>query len=224
MVKKFFFIFLCAALMVLTISAAASAQEEEPATNFNPGGPSINDGNGFNPGGPSINDGNGFDPGGPSIDDGGFAPSATVPAGQDQVEEEPDNSGAEIGSLGGSDAPRFENIETFASNRLLRLGLNWLTWFGLVVGVGGLIVIGIQLLISRRNRSAQAASAISGAPWIIVGLVILGMSSVVANWVLERSLVEVSVADVVQADPLEGLGLEECFKNGGGASCEERGR
>lgn len=125
--------------------------------------------------------------------------------------------------LDDSGAPRFGEVTSFTSNRLFQISLNWITWFGLVVGVAGLIVIGIQLMIVRRQRSAhQTAAAVGGVPWILVGLLLLGMGSAVANWVLDQSLQEVTVGDLSNPDPLQGPGIEECLKNGGGASCQER--
>ncbi len=68
---------------------------------------------------------------------------------------------------------------------LLRTVLGYLKWVAGIAGLGAFLLIGLQMSIGRRNRSASAATALGAAPWVAVGLVLVGLSSGLAEWVLE---------------------------------------
>ena len=62
--------------------------------------------------------------------------------------------------------------------------LNWMSWGAIVAGMIGFAVIGIMMMVGRRNRSAMAIDAVGGIPWVFGGLVIVGLSGQLVGAVL----------------------------------------
>ncbi len=62
--------------------------------------------------------------------------------------------------------------------------LGWAKWGGLVAGVFGMIIIGIMMMIGRRNRSATAVEGASGIPWVMGGLTLISFSAALVGTVL----------------------------------------
>ena len=57
------------------------------------------------------------------------------------------------------------------TNRLL----SWMKWGVVVVGVIGLLTCAMMIIIGRRNRSATAYEGLVGSAWVLAGL---GLASV----------------------------------------------
>ena len=62
--------------------------------------------------------------------------------------------------------------------------LSWVKWILRICGVGGLMVCGIMMAVGRRQRSAFAADGAAGIPWVLGGLTIGAIASIVASAVL----------------------------------------
>lgn len=80
-------------------------------------------------------------------------------------------------------------------NNIFGIALSYIKWMAGVAGVAGFLLVAIQLMIGRRNRSAMAAASLGALPWIAGGLLLLGMSTAVAEWVIgiqdDNSLVQI---------------------------------
>ena len=63
--------------------------------------------------------------------------------------------------------------------------LGWVKWISIIAGVAGIIVIAIMMMIGRRNRSQMAADGLSALPWIVGGLILVGISTQLAQWLLD---------------------------------------
>jgi hypothetical protein len=55
--------------------------------------------------------------------------------------------------------------------------LGWWKWIALTAGVFGLVGCGAMMAIGRRSRSALAADAATGIPWVLAGLTLIVLSS-----------------------------------------------
>jgi hypothetical protein len=55
--------------------------------------------------------------------------------------------------------------------------LGWWKWIALTAGVFGLVGCGAMMAIGRRSRSALAADAAVGVPWVLAGLTLIVLSS-----------------------------------------------
>ena len=62
--------------------------------------------------------------------------------------------------------------------------LSWVKWILRISGVGGLLVCGIMMTVGRRQRSAFAADGAAGIPWVLGGLTLGAVASIVASAVL----------------------------------------
>jgi hypothetical protein len=62
--------------------------------------------------------------------------------------------------------------------------LSWIKWILRICGVGGLMVCGIMMAVGRRQRSAFAADGAAGIPWVLGGLTVGAIASIVASAVL----------------------------------------
>jgi hypothetical protein len=59
--------------------------------------------------------------------------------------------------------------------------LSWTKWILRISGVGGLMVCGIMMAVGRRQRSAFAADGAAGIPWVLGGLTIGSLASIIAS-------------------------------------------
>ena len=62
-----------------------------------------------------------------------------------------------------------------ADSRSLTASLSWMKWGVVVVGVVGLLTCAMMIIIGRRNRSATAYEGLVGSAWVLAGL---GLASV----------------------------------------------
>lgn len=81
--------------------------------------------------------------------------------------------------------------------------ISWAKGIGLVAGIGGLIVIGIMMMIGRRNRSQMAADGLSALPWIVGGFLLIGMSAQVSQWLFDIGDDTTSVVSVDGSDDID---------------------
>jgi hypothetical protein len=58
---------------------------------------------------------------------------------------------------------------------ITNLLLSWMKWGVVVVGVIGLLTCAMMIIIGRRNRSATAYEGLVGSAWVLAGL---GLASV----------------------------------------------
>ena len=58
---------------------------------------------------------------------------------------------------------------------ITNLLLSWMKWGVVVVGVVGLLTCAMMIIIGRRNRSATAYEGLVGSAWVLAGL---GLASV----------------------------------------------
>jgi hypothetical protein len=62
--------------------------------------------------------------------------------------------------------------------------LGWIKWILIICGVGGLMACGIMMTVGRRQRSAFAADGAAGIPWVLGGLTLGAIASVIVGAVL----------------------------------------
>ena len=62
--------------------------------------------------------------------------------------------------------------------------LSWLTWILRICGVGGLIACGVMMAVGRRNRSAMAADGAAGIPWVLGGLTLGAIATLIVAFIL----------------------------------------
>jgi len=63
--------------------------------------------------------------------------------------------------------------------------ISWIKWILLICGVGGLMVCGIMMAVGRRQRSAFAADGAAGIPWVLGGLTLGSVASIIVFAVLK---------------------------------------
>jgi hypothetical protein len=62
--------------------------------------------------------------------------------------------------------------------------LSWLTWILRICGIGGLIACGVMMAVGRRNRSAMAADGAAGIPWVLGGLTLGAVATLIVAFIL----------------------------------------
>jgi hypothetical protein len=62
--------------------------------------------------------------------------------------------------------------------------LSWLTWILRICGVGGLMACGVMMAVGRRNRSAMAADGAAGIPWVLGGLTLGAIATLIVSFIL----------------------------------------
>ena len=62
--------------------------------------------------------------------------------------------------------------------------LSWLTWILRICGVGGLMACGVMMAVGRRNRSAMAADGAAGIPWVLGGLTLGAIATLIVAFIL----------------------------------------
>jgi hypothetical protein len=62
--------------------------------------------------------------------------------------------------------------------------LAWGKWALLVGGVLGMFICGGMMILGRRNRSSTAVDGATGIPWVLGGLTLAAIGSVVVTTVL----------------------------------------
>lgn len=62
--------------------------------------------------------------------------------------------------------------------------LGWLKWGSLIAGIIGLMIIGMMMMVGRRNRSATAVDGAAGIPWVLGGLTLVSFSTAIVTTVL----------------------------------------
>ena len=62
--------------------------------------------------------------------------------------------------------------------------LSWLTWILRICGVGGLMACGVMMAVGRRNRSAMAAAGAAGIPWVLGGLTLGAIATLIVAFIL----------------------------------------
>jgi hypothetical protein len=59
--------------------------------------------------------------------------------------------------------------------------IGWGKWVMIFLGIIGLIICGGQMAIGRRNRHSFAADGAAGIPWVLGGLTLVSISSLVVG-------------------------------------------
>ena len=62
--------------------------------------------------------------------------------------------------------------------------LSWLTWILRICGVGGLMACGVMMAVGRRNRSSMAADGAAGIPWVLGGLTLGAIATLIVAFIL----------------------------------------
>lgn len=62
--------------------------------------------------------------------------------------------------------------------------IGWFKWVLIVGGVIGLLCCGIMMAVGRRNRSSFAADGAAGIPWVLAGLTMGAVASVIVGAIL----------------------------------------
>ena len=63
--------------------------------------------------------------------------------------------------------------------------IGWFKWVLIVGGVIGLLCCGIMMAVGRRNRSSFAADGAAGIPWVLAGLTMGAVASVIVGAILQ---------------------------------------
>jgi hypothetical protein len=62
--------------------------------------------------------------------------------------------------------------------------LSWLAWILRICGIGGLMACGVMMAIGRRNRSSMAADGAAGIPWVLGGLTLGAVATLLVAFIL----------------------------------------
>ena len=64
---------------------------------------------------------------------------------------------------------------------ITNLLLSWMKWGVVVVGVIGLLTCAMMIIIGRRNRSATAYEGLVGSAWVLAGLGLASIATLIVG-------------------------------------------